>query len=447
MNPPPPNERPRPRIAGRKVALGLVSAIGLVVATAITVWWNTREPDGPIGSIAAVSDDAVIIVRRGFSQRDYVHIVSRDLRQHAQRWSIALFSTQPGARPSIADGRVALRVRDARGRPEIHAFDIAEGRFAFRAAAVDPVPDARLTSDEAVLGHRLALAYGAPIARLFSIDARSGRVEGERSLPQGTHAVRVALTAAAIFVEQPDGHVARTSFDAATTDDLGAGSLCVIADRAFVFDGAQTLRVFGAARAPEATYALGDDLGEQPRIAACAGDSGRALLVVTSGHGAPRTTLLTVTEGAVVRGETIPQRVEPRFGGARGLPSAPAYALPFVGGYVRVLDATFALRATYRVTNARAPLVVRAFDGVSVLVLADRLVLFRGATPIALRFTPHDGSGVVADVDVLGERLFVAVEREVVALDLGSLAPRAQTDDVDVEREDVRALLSRVAVP
>lgn len=434
----------KPRTSGRKVAFGLLALIAAIVATAITFWWNTREPHGPILGMAAVDDHTVLLARRGLKQRDYVHLVSRDLRERAQRWSIALFSTQPGARPVVSDGRVALRVRDARGQPESHVFDIAEGRFAFRAGAVEPVANDALVADEDANGGRLVVAYGGVIARLFMIDVARGTVRFEHPLPSGRHPIGVALGEGIGFVALPNGHVARIPEDGAPLVDLGAGSVCVVGAAAYMLSDAGVLTELSAAR-PPAIVTLPFVVAPATRIATCgAASEGRALLALTTTAGAARTSFVTVGAAVVEAGAVVPLRVVAGFGGPRALPTSATYVVPFENGHIGVVDRAGAQRALYRVRNARAPLSSRPFEGGAVIPLGERMVVFVDGTPHVLVVEAEGGSGVFADVARFGRTLFIAVEREVLSLDVRTLALTAHTGTLELLEEDTSRLLLRV---
>jgi hypothetical protein len=243
-------------------------------------------------------------------------------------------------------------------------------------------------------------------------------------------------------VEEGDGHVRARARSGATTD-LGEGSLCGAGSRAFLLRPDGKLAVLGSTTVETALA----DLGEAPRIVGCAGGDARALLVVTSTRGAARTSVITL-EGDVPRVvTTLPQRTAPSFSSAGALPLSSTYVVPFESGFVGLFDVAGACKALYRVKNARAPLRADAVMGGAVLAFGERALVFLDGHPHLLRFEPADGSGVVADTDVSGRTLFVALEREVVALDTRTLAVKERTGDVDVLTEDVTSVLTSMPLP
>lgn len=122
--------RTRKRVRGPFVVVGLSVLILSVFGFAFGMWWSKREPRGPILAIAPIGDGRVALLRRGFEERGYIHVVVEEGPK--QLWSEALFGV-PDA-PSITrfGDHVVLRAREARGHVEIHAFDRTSGVFRWR---------------------------------------------------------------------------------------------------------------------------------------------------------------------------------------------------------------------------------------------------------------------------------------------------------------------------
>lgn len=122
--------RTRKRVRGPFVVVGLSVLILSVFGFAFGMWWSKREPRGPILAIASIGDGRVALLRRGFEERGYIHVVVEEGPN--QLWSEALFGVPD--EPSITrfGDHVVLRAREARGHVEIHAFDRTSGVFRWR---------------------------------------------------------------------------------------------------------------------------------------------------------------------------------------------------------------------------------------------------------------------------------------------------------------------------
>lgn len=233
------------RVRGPLVVLGLAALILSVVGFAFGMWWSKREPRGPILAAAAIGDGDVALLRRGFEERGYVHLVVEEGPR--QRWSEALFGV-PDA-PSITrfGDHVVLRAREARGHVEIHAFDVRTGEFRWRGArgtretptenpqGLPPFAEQSLFATEA----HLFVVHGGPNAEVVVLE-RAGEERGRVELPSGDGARRAALFGDELLIEGGDGTLR-------AVDDAGA------------------LRVIGPSGrgwcATERALYLGDDAG------------------------------------------------------------------------------------------------------------------------------------------------------------------------------------------
>jgi hypothetical protein len=118
------------RYNGRKVAIGLASILAIGVTTAVTLWHLGKDPKGPIIAIAGIDAENAAVLRRGYEERGYIHLLSLN-RDGDVRWSGALFGLQEPEVLAVSEGRVFVRVTEARGNPAMHAFDATTGQHAW----------------------------------------------------------------------------------------------------------------------------------------------------------------------------------------------------------------------------------------------------------------------------------------------------------------------------
>lgn len=119
------------RVSGKPVAILVAAVLVIGAVTAVTLWFRGRVPSGPISTIVGIDADRAALLRQGFEERGYTHLVVW-VRDGGQRWSEALFGVQSPPSLAVLDGRVLARVTEARGNPSLHAFDIETGEFLWR---------------------------------------------------------------------------------------------------------------------------------------------------------------------------------------------------------------------------------------------------------------------------------------------------------------------------
>ncbi len=107
---------------------------------AVGLWYMGKDPKGPILTIAAIDGEQAAVLRRGFEERGYIHLVVVD-REGDARWSEALFGVLDPPSVAAAGGQVFVRVSEARGNPALHAFDVETGAFAWKADPADPAAE------------------------------------------------------------------------------------------------------------------------------------------------------------------------------------------------------------------------------------------------------------------------------------------------------------------
>ena len=69
------NSTPTKRVSGKPVAIIVVLLLALGAATAVTLWFRGRVPSGPISAIVGIDADRAALLRQGFEERGYTHLV------------------------------------------------------------------------------------------------------------------------------------------------------------------------------------------------------------------------------------------------------------------------------------------------------------------------------------------------------------------------------------
>lgn len=190
-----PRGRTSTRRSGRVAACGLMLGVLVLAVSALSAWYFTREPDGPILLVVPAGEDAILL-RRGYEQRGYVHLV-RWSPTRGMVWSEALFGIEFAREDDVehltvrVEGeRIFVRAREARGHAELHVFALEDGAFQWRGGE----PSAEPPEGRAPFGD-------APEARLvFGEDhvwvvhgVHEGQVEVVALTREGEQVARVAL--------------------------------------------------------------------------------------------------------------------------------------------------------------------------------------------------------------------------------------------------------------
>ncbi|MEM9862630.1 MAG: PQQ-binding-like beta-propeller repeat protein [Myxococcota bacterium] len=195
------------RRSGKSLAVALGCGLPLIAAGAVALWYVGKDPSGPISAVVGVSQNEVVVLRRGFEERGYTHLVS--MRDDDVVWTEALFGVQDP--PTLAsDGeRVFVRLFEARGNASVHAFHVETGEFLWRGA--DP---------EDVRGEGVALE----VRSLFASEAvyQLDRLPGD------------------------EARVEVLTLDPATGEERGREVLDGVPDAAFMHDGELHVGVAGA---------------------------------------------------------------------------------------------------------------------------------------------------------------------------------------------------------
>ncbi len=235
---------PRARHKGRRVAVGLVFALVAIAASLLTAWFLTREPSGPIVALVPTGDGRVILLRRGYEERGYVHLMLSS--ENLMQWSEALFGVEgldtAGDEPTVqvVGDRVYVRAREARGHSELHVFTLDEGRFLWRGGRpTEEAPDGlpRFGEQTLFVGDEVVwLVHGgaeyddrAPGPQVIALDLEGeelARVSLEVGEP-GQATADAAMFGDALYVLTEDGVVHRVSSSGEVTQvGVGMAGLC-----------------------------------------------------------------------------------------------------------------------------------------------------------------------------------------------------------------------------
>ncbi|MCB9600029.1 MAG: hypothetical protein H6724_03785 [Sandaracinus sp.] len=214
------------RVRGPLVVLGLAVLILGVVGFAFTMWWSKREPRGPIMAAAPIGEGDVALLRRGFEERGYVHLVVEDGPR--QRWSEALFGVPESPSITRFGDHVVLRAREARGHVEVHAFDHATGEFRWRGGrGTHETPEENPQGVPAfaerslfAVGETLFVVVGGPSPEVITL-SRTGEELGRVELPGGEGARAAMPTGDALAIATGDGTLRVVARDGSVRE-LGA---------------------------------------------------------------------------------------------------------------------------------------------------------------------------------------------------------------------------------
>jgi outer membrane protein assembly factor BamB len=134
-------------LAGKKVALGFVVALGVVIGALLYSYMEGRTLHGdilvelPIPPSTETASERLLI-RRGFDQRRHLFMLRERGGEEVWRERRVLYALQEGTLPVIAGGLVLVRTRRSSGLHETHAFDVATGEYKWASATPLPPFDA-----------------------------------------------------------------------------------------------------------------------------------------------------------------------------------------------------------------------------------------------------------------------------------------------------------------
>jgi hypothetical protein len=167
-----------PRRSGKPVAIGLLVLILGGAVFALSMWSWGREPKGPIEAIAAIDDDRVAVLRKGFEERGYTHI-GVWTADGEMRWSEALFGVQDEPELTATGELVLVLVTEARGNPALHAFDRETGEFRWKVQQ-GPGEEPSTWGRALEVGQSVAWLMG-PGRRIRVVDLSDGEVRATLS--------------------------------------------------------------------------------------------------------------------------------------------------------------------------------------------------------------------------------------------------------------------------
>ncbi|MFO0696123.1 MAG: hypothetical protein U0230_21345 [Polyangiales bacterium] len=401
--------QPPKRRRGPLVVFVFVSLIATVVATALGFWWRGREPMGPVLRLVGLDDHTVVVVRKGYRQRDYVHLTVRDLRSGEQRWKMALWNVLEYADPLVRGDLVMLRVREQFGKPETHSFRLSTGQFVWRAGKVERGPRETVRG-ASVLGSRLLFEItGGRTAKIFAIEPEDGRVVYARELPGGDGPVHAVATGDGVAFDPGNGSWVRMGATDGEPEVLGSGSACTFGHGVF-FLGAAPSEDGRPVRIAAATGGR--------RIVLCA-RAGTSDVLVLSGRAG--TLVLTRPSGGDLFSiaSVAPQPfVDDVHASAVVVPGV--VPLPHPDGTLDLLDVASGRVRSVRMRSGRAPVHV-AFGATTSAVVAgsDVVVLRAGQTEPLVATLDGDASGD-EHVAVVGDVVYVARGDGIVGLDVAS---------------------------
>ncbi len=304
--------RPKsPRFSGRAVGCGFALLLVLAAGGAILTWHLRKDPHGPILAVAPLGQDLAVL-RRGYAERGYVHLLRWAPDTRRPLWSEPLFGVEPAPALTVSDDTILLRAREARGHGEVHAFD-GEGGFRWRGGrARQEAPD----GNPAFSAHPLALVGGVVFVphasdpvEVVLLTVADGAEAARVELPAG-EAERALIPFGDGIVLTSGDEVLRAIDRRGALRDLGsaAGGWCVLAGQLYVGTTHGLLRLRAGAAEAERV------LPGEAAVVACGGnDADRLLLadgrVLELGPDAPQER--GVVEG--LRARPTGQRVGGRF--------------------------------------------------------------------------------------------------------------------------------------
>ncbi len=200
-------------VSGKRFVPGCALALLAVVGLTFFQWFRGREPHGPIFAAVPAPDGGAVLVRRGYEERGYPHLVVRG--PEGLRWSEPLFGLQDGDAHRedgllVREGVVFLRAREARGHAQLHACPSLLGPRRWRAPppprwAPPPPPPFRgrpLHAAEDVVFD----LHGADPVEVMILDAASGEVRSRVEIPGGEGVHRAWIEEERLFVDGGTGY-------------------------------------------------------------------------------------------------------------------------------------------------------------------------------------------------------------------------------------------------
>lgn len=408
---PPAAGRTKGRVSGRALGCGFAALVLAAAAGALLTWYLRKDPHGPILDVAPLGDDLAML-RRGYAQQGYVHLLRWDPDASRIVWSEPLFGVEPDPALTVGEDAVLVRAREARGHAEVHAFAL-DGTFRWRGGrARQEAPDGNppfAPHPLMLVGGVVFVPHASDPVEVVLLEADDGAEIARVELPAGEGGRALAAFGGGVVLTSGDG-VLRAVDATGTQRELGAaaGGWCVLNGVLWV-------------GTPQGLLRLRPGAAEAERVA-----RGEAAIVACGGGAADR---LLLADGRVLRvGEGAPDE----RGVVEGLRARPTGQR--VGGrYLAIQGAVIDLDAPASVpiegVDLRSAEIVESLNaedfGVSSLLRAGE-VLVNLATLERVRVPGL--RGVRGDAQVL----WAWTDEELLELDPQTLAPRriAQQDRV-----------------
>ncbi|MEM9074494.1 MAG: hypothetical protein AAGE52_38725 [Myxococcota bacterium] len=246
--------RTQKRVSGKLVGCGLPLVLLAIATTAVVTWFVRKDPHGPILDVVPIEDD-LMVLRRGYAERGYVHLVRYDPDTREQVWSEALYGIDDEPALTVVDDRVLLRAREARGHAEVHVFSGA-GEFQWRGArAQTEAPEGNPAFSRRPLwvdGETVFVAHVHDKAEVIVLSLADGSETARAEMPTGSGSRSAALYDGGLAIAGGDGMLRHVSATGEVKD------LASSADGWCVVDGSLV------AGTPHALVRL--DAGEEPQV-------------------------------------------------------------------------------------------------------------------------------------------------------------------------------------
>ena len=189
-----------PTISGKVLAPVFGLVLFGMATFALVMFWLRKDPYGPILAVAPVDEHRAMVLRRGYEERGYIHLVLLDIESGTQAWSEALFGVQPRAVLVVDGDEVFVRAREARGHAELHAFSVEDGEFRWRGEPPADEPPEGFPVAEAfplIVGEDVVYdLHGSDSLRILEFGRADGETRAQLSLE---------LAAAPVFTRLAEG--------------------------------------------------------------------------------------------------------------------------------------------------------------------------------------------------------------------------------------------------